>query len=391
MSLDNPAPAPKSLTDRFREIYRGNLWKHPDTVSGAGSSAKATVELIPQLQELLRRLGVRILVDAACGDAGWITPVIAETPLYAGFDVVPELIEQLATEEKGFGGRAQFALADICVQQLPRADLILCRDCLVHLSDDLAIQALGRIAASRGRWLLATTFPDVEDNLPGSVGGWRPVNLTLAPFNLPPPVELLVERPSKPANSRHGRKALGLWSLESLKEALPAAPAPAEVLMLRPPGGLAGKLADLELTPLKAAAAAEEVAEDGPGLDLWAAADAWAVAPELTAPSPAGGYVLIEAEADGTTALEVQLLRRRPGADSGPFSWYSLHRGAMAKSSWLVNLDHLFAVDGFEPSPGDRLILRFKGAEQESCGIRLERLELLTTAAATDSPAASSN
>lgn len=73
-------------------------------------------------------------------------------------------------------------VADITVNPLPTADLILCRDCLVHLSFAHIDAALANFRASGARWLLTTTFPMIEENVDCEDGDWRALNLTLPPF-----------------------------------------------------------------------------------------------------------------------------------------------------------------------------------------------------------------
>jgi 2-polyprenyl-3-methyl-5-hydroxy-6-metoxy-1,4-benzoquinol methylase len=53
---------------------------------------------------------------------------------YTGIDIVPSLIE--VNRERVARGElsGRFLVADITRDVLPRADVILCRDCLVHLS-----------------------------------------------------------------------------------------------------------------------------------------------------------------------------------------------------------------------------------------------------------------
>src|SRR4029079_3449220 len=60
------------LAGRFERIQRPNLWGAATSVSGLGSEDHATSALREALPPLLQRLGVRTLLDAPCGDAGWI-------------------------------------------------------------------------------------------------------------------------------------------------------------------------------------------------------------------------------------------------------------------------------------------------------------------------------
>ena len=194
----------------FQKIFVENKWANKESVSGPGSTHSATAELLPLLKDLLDRRGVTTVIDAPCGDFNWIKP-IAERVDYAGVDVVPEVIEIARSR-----GSFRFWVSDISSEVLPQCDMILCRDCLVHMPSEMAIETLRNFVQSGGQYLLTTTFPDLTGNAAGSLGGWRPINLELEPFNLPAPLELIIERPSIPPNEKYGRKALGLWRLNQL-------------------------------------------------------------------------------------------------------------------------------------------------------------------------------
>src|SRR4051794_34137798 len=61
-----------SLAGRFSRIYEMNLWGAVSSVSGLGSEQDATSVIRRRIGPLFRCLGVRTLLDAPCGDAGWI-------------------------------------------------------------------------------------------------------------------------------------------------------------------------------------------------------------------------------------------------------------------------------------------------------------------------------
>lgn len=371
--LEAGKPQHSDVSQKFSDIFRRNLWASKESVSGPGSTKAATDLLVPQLLDLFERLKISLFVDAPCGDTNWIEPVLSKVDVYAGFDIVPDLVQKLEAEGR-FGAKAQFALADLTADQLPKADLILCRDCLVHLSDDLVFQALSRLRASRSRWLLTTTFPDVE-NRRGTTGGWRPINLTKAPFNLPEPLELIVERPNLAPNPAFGRKALGLWDLQALKTLLPVAPPPPAVLMLRAPAS--GAMADLGLRPVfepspQAAQAPEAPPATPPGETMvWTSPNTWAVSTPLFLPGESDLYVLLEADCETPHRTEVQILRRNAAGDQVRFAWFPLFQGELSKLHKIVPLSWLGAVNGFEPSEGDQLILRVKSVDGGSHPVRL--------------------
>lgn len=158
---------------------------------------------------MLRARGIKSILDAPCGDAHWIPEVVAECGLqYVGLDIVEDLIttNRLKLAHTGM----QFQVGDIICDLLPAVDCVLCRDCLVHLSNEEIGRALDNIHKSGARYLLATTFPKCSVNIDVITGMWRPTNLNLRPFLLPDPEELIFEG-SKELNSED--KSLGLFDL----------------------------------------------------------------------------------------------------------------------------------------------------------------------------------
>lgn len=196
----------------FTEIFRCNSWK--GTVrSGPGSSSRATGLIRPQLADLFAQFRIRSLCDAPCGDGSWILDITSGLDLYLGVDVVRELLT--ASLKPGLPLNHFFACGDITRDLLPRVDAILCRDCLVHFPLATAQQTLELFKRSGSTYLITTTFPERSGNTDARLGGWRPLNLQAAPFNLPPPIVLLRERAPNPAD-KNNDKSLGVWTLAEL-------------------------------------------------------------------------------------------------------------------------------------------------------------------------------
>lgn len=204
------------LAARFERIQRTNLWGAATSVSGLGSEDRATAGIRETLPGLLRRLGARSLLDAPCGDAGWIGSVKLEVD-YTGIDIVPSLIAANMARVARGDLRGRFLVADITRDPLPRCDLILCRDCLVHLSFQNIARAIAHFGASGAQFLLMTTFPEWGDNADCEDGDWRALNMTKAPFHWPPPRELIDERCDE-GDGGWRDKSLGLWRLDELPE-----------------------------------------------------------------------------------------------------------------------------------------------------------------------------
>ena len=205
------------LAERFELLHELGIYHGAESRSGDASSMAETAALREALPELLRRWRVRSLLDLPCGDFYWMRTVDLGEVDYVGVDVVPELIE---TNRRSFGGpRRRFELCDATRDPLPAADLVLCRDLLIHLSLADIRRLLERVAASGARLLLVSHFTECSENTDIVSGDYHPVNLCLAPFRLPPPLEVLPEE-STLAGGRLRDRALALWRVETLASAL---------------------------------------------------------------------------------------------------------------------------------------------------------------------------
>ena len=208
---DRESFAGLSLEQCFRRIHDTNLWGAPESASGLGSELDATAVLRAELPLLLQRLGVASLLDAPCGDAGWINAADLRVRLI-GVDIVPSLIERLQACVAAGEIEGEYHLADITRDSLPRCDAILCRDCLVHLSFANIERTVANFRASGAKWLIATNFPEWQINVDCEDGDWRALNFERAPFGWGPPVELLNENCTE-AGGGWRDKSLGVWRL----------------------------------------------------------------------------------------------------------------------------------------------------------------------------------
>jgi len=196
-----------STAEIFSAIYRNNSWLDEESVSGRGSTLAHTVVIRSALPIVLNSLGAQSLLDVPCGDFNWMRHVDLKGIEYVGGDVVPELIAQ--NRLKYQSEKRSFRVLDITTDELPKVDVILCRDCFIHLPFGQILAAVVNFKKSGSKFLLATTHVSVRHNFDEPAGGWRSLNLELAPFNFPRPIQLLTE------DSERG-KCLGLWNLAAL-------------------------------------------------------------------------------------------------------------------------------------------------------------------------------
>ena len=194
----------------FSSYYLENAWGGFESRSGEGSSLEATAEVRKILPALLENIQIRSMLDAPCGDFYWLKDVPLNLANYTGIDIVAELIKQ--NRLKYGAPNRQFLMGDLTKDRLPKADLVLCRDCLGHFSFRDAVRAIRNIKQSGSDYLLITTFPTILKNQDIITGAWRPLNLQKPPFNFPEPVQLVNEHYPKSPD-----KSLGLWKLNDIR------------------------------------------------------------------------------------------------------------------------------------------------------------------------------
>ncbi len=200
----------------FTRIYARNSWHNAESKSGPGSTVGRTDLLRSRLSELVSELEVRSLLDVPCGDFNWMRLTELPGVEYVGADVVPEMV-RANTLAYGSPGR-KFVHLDMLRSPLPKVDLVLCRDGLVHFSFSDIARALRAIKESRSAYLLATTFTACSRNTDVPTGDWRPLNLDLAPFRFPPALRMVPDGPLP--DGAYPDKMLALYRIDDLPDQL---------------------------------------------------------------------------------------------------------------------------------------------------------------------------
>jgi len=107
---------------------------------------------------------------------------------YFGADIVSSVITKNKQEYARPG--VQFIHADLTKDPLPTVDMIMCRDCWVHLSFEDIAAMLKNFRRTGARWLLVSNTPGQNRNQNKATGiDWRHLNLHLPPFNFPAEIE----------------------------------------------------------------------------------------------------------------------------------------------------------------------------------------------------------
>ncbi len=214
MGLRKSAFIGMSPMQAFSKIYQTNFWRGIESISGPGSSLEQTRTTRIELANFLIAKNIKSLLDIPCGDFHWMSMLDLDKVDYIGADIVKELV--LQNNRKYKKEKRTFINLDLTIDPLPEVDLIVCRDCLVHLSMEDISSALKNIGSSKSTWVLLTSYSDRPFNFDITSGDWRPLNFLIEPFNFPVP-DLIINEDCTEANGIYNDKCLYFYKIKTLQ------------------------------------------------------------------------------------------------------------------------------------------------------------------------------
>ena len=169
----------------FTSIYDQAIWGKDESgkgTSGGGSTIEATEEYRAFLQDFLKRHSIKSVVDVGCGDWQFSRLIHWGDIQYTGIDIVKPVIER---NQKAYSTPSiAFIHGNGIYMDLPKADLLLCKDVLQHLSDEDIMAFTHQFG--KFKHCLITNDADVPHlsnyNCPIKQGEWRTLDLTRSPF-----------------------------------------------------------------------------------------------------------------------------------------------------------------------------------------------------------------
>lgn len=198
----------------FTKIYKSNHWTSNESISGKGSELNQTSNLISELNNLIIDFNITSILDIPCGDFNWMQKVNLENINYLGADIVEELINQNKFKYEQ-SEKLKFCVLNLISDPLPKCDLIIVRDCLVHLSNVDINNAIQNIKLSGAKYLLSTTFVNHKRNHDIVTGNWRAINLQEKPYNFSIPV-LIINENCTEGFGEYNDKSMALWEISKL-------------------------------------------------------------------------------------------------------------------------------------------------------------------------------
>lgn len=176
--------------ERFETIYREKLWgvnEDNEGYSGGGSEIKNVLPFYQYLIQFIKDYRIRSVVDLGCGDwtfSKWIDWTGID---YIGYDVVASVVEK--NREKYGSDHIRFVHANFLTQDIPDADLMLCKHVLQHMPNCDVFSFL-KLLSQFKHSLILNAMPVGQINIDYPVQErfpfWedRGIDITLPPFNV---------------------------------------------------------------------------------------------------------------------------------------------------------------------------------------------------------------
>jgi len=185
--------ARQRLMATFNAIYADGKWaKDPSGkgTSGPGSTVEVTREYRAYVENFIKSHGVKSVVDAGCGDWSFSSVMDWGGASYLGIDISSDVIRTV--REKFESGKTKFEVGDV-TEDLPDADLLLCKDVLQHLSNDLIHKFIkNNLRKGKYKWVILTNDRGPE-NRNIATGQHRTIDLAAPPFNVTGLVDLPIK------------------------------------------------------------------------------------------------------------------------------------------------------------------------------------------------------
>ena len=179
--VDNGQP---SLAGTFSQIYAEGTWGKDSTgkgTSGSGSTLEITREYRAYIEQFIKEHGVTSVVDAGSGDWSFSAAIDWGDASYLGIDIAPNIVETV--RQRYETARIKFQVGDV-TKDLPAADLLLSKDVLHHLSNELIHEFIrNNLMTRKYKWVILTNARSSE-NLDIPNGDYRGIDLSASPFEV---------------------------------------------------------------------------------------------------------------------------------------------------------------------------------------------------------------
>ena len=213
---------------KFKKIYLLNTWGNNESVSGSGSTLKNTKNLRNKLPLLCKKFNIKSILDVPCGDFNWMKNFLGKKNNieYMGGDIVKEIIN---SNNKLYKKKnISFKKINLLKDKLPKYDLMICRDCLIHFSNKDIFKSFVNFSNSSIKYLLTTSHLEYKKGKLKNIKNkdiikseFRTLNLFSKPFNLNKKVSYVIND-YKFKSGKTFRSKMYLFTKQDIKKMLRA-------------------------------------------------------------------------------------------------------------------------------------------------------------------------
>lgn len=184
----------------------------PITVKAISTSAHETSVLVQELTKLLEERKITSMADLSYGEYSWMKEVKRSDKLrYVGLSSDQNIINKNLAQHP----KLEFKLLNMTCQVPPNVDLIVCRDSFGFMNYEDCKKVINNFRNSGSKYLLITSFIGRRCNNDTVSGQWRTLNLQVAPFSFPMPLQVIAEQCTE-SDGKFLDKTMCLWHLQQI-------------------------------------------------------------------------------------------------------------------------------------------------------------------------------
>lgn len=159
-----------------------------ESLCGSGSWKKQARDARDFIQEKIIEHRFETIIDLGCGDWNWMEEIDFQGAQYLGIDCDEQMIRD--NSSKYGSDQIRFQVGDIFSIDLPEVDLVICRDVLFHVRQELSSSLIEKLKARDRLFFISTSFNRQPSNQEPRQyckiedWGYYRINLLTEPFNL---------------------------------------------------------------------------------------------------------------------------------------------------------------------------------------------------------------
>lgn len=175
------------ITEVFEKVYETGIWgvdENQKGTSGSGSEPRNALPYINYLTKFLKEKNITSVVDAGCGDWQFSRNLDWTGISYTGIDASKTVVT--TNLEKFAKDNINFIHANFIDMNLPKADLLILKDVLQHLSIANVHKAIKQFKKFKYVIVVNDIDPNTQTSKNREIadGDYRTLDITAKPFGV---------------------------------------------------------------------------------------------------------------------------------------------------------------------------------------------------------------